>query len=141
MGNNCCECNNNKNEIDDGNLGEKIRYYNKEQRENILNTNNIENINNTNYINVNFTQTNNETLQKDPDSQIPINPPRVPNDKIPDSIINSKKKLKLIIKQSKYLLEGKEYIINAGGLIGSHRNAKDGVTLFGDFSVSNINNL
>ena len=78
---------------------------------------------------------NNDTTQKDPDSQIPINPPKVPHNKIPDSIINSKKKLKLIIKQSKYLPEDKELIINAGGLVGSPRNAKDGITFFGDVGV------
>ena len=31
--------------------------------------------------------------------------------------------------------EGKEFLINAGGLVGSPRNAKDGITLFGDVGV------
>ena len=136
MGNNCCECNN-KNELDDGILRDKIKY-NKEYKDNLLSSNNIDN-NNTNSLNVNCIQTNNDTLQKDQDYQIPIKPPKVPNDIISDTIINSRKKLKIIIKQSKYLLEGKEYIINAGGLIGSPRNTKNGVTLFGDTSVSEIN--
>ena len=78
---------------------------------------------------------NNEKSIKDPDNQIPINPPKIPQDKIPDSIINTRKKLKLIIKQSKYLSEGREFIINAGGLVGSPRNAKDGITIFGDAGV------
>ena len=86
---------------------------------------------------IDLQQTNNDTTQKDPDTQIPIHPPKVPHDKIPDSVINSKRKLKLIIKQSKYLPEGREFIINAGGLVGSPRNAKDGITIFGDVGVNN----
>ena len=69
------------------------------------------------------------------DNNIPLNPPLYPNKIIPENIINSAKKLKLIILQSKYLTEGKEYIINAGGLLGSKRKAKDGITFFGDKSV------
>ena len=140
MGNNCCVC---RNDIDEGNLGEKLQNSNQKTRKTKIQLNSIEH-NNTNSINANLTgnfdlqQTNNDTINKDPDSKIPINPPKVPRDKIPDNIINSKKKLKLIIKQSKYLLEGREYIINPGGLIGSRRNAKDGITIFGDFSVSKI---
>ena len=57
---------------------------------------------------------------------------------IPENIINSAKKLKLIVIQSKYIKEGEEYIINAGGLIGSPRNIKDGITYFGDKSVNYI---
>jgi hypothetical protein len=136
MGNNCCECNN-KNVLDDSNFGDKIKF-NEDNKENILTSNNIDK-NNTYSININFTQTNNDTLQKDQDYQISIKSPRVPKDIISDTIINSRKKLKLIIKQSKYLVEGKEYIINAGGLIGSPRNLKNGITLFGDASVSAIN--
>ena len=138
---NCCECKNN-NTIDDGDLAGKIQYQSQITREDRIKSQNKEK-NNTNSINGNLSgiiidlqQTNNDTTQKDPDSQIPINPPRVPNDKIPDSIINSRKKLKLIIKQSKYLSEGREYIINAGGLVGSPRNAKDGITIFGDVGVN-----
>ena len=97
--------------------------------------------NNTNSINDNlsgildYQPTNNDKIQKDPYNQIPLNPPKVPNDRIPDSIINTRKKLKLKIIQSKYLSEGREFIINAGGLIGSPRNAKDGITIFGDAGV------
>ena len=83
----------------------------------------------------NYNQIDNVIGQKDPDNQIPINPPKVPHDKIPESIINSRKKLKLIIIQSKYLSEGREFLINAGGLVGSPRNAKDGITIFGDSGV------
>ena len=136
---NWCECNNN-NEIDEGNLGGKIQYQSQITREDRIKTQNRENFN-TNSANGNLSgfidlqQTNNDTTQKDPDTQIPINPPKVPHDKIPDSIINSKRKLKLIIRQSKYLPEGREFIINAGGLVGSPRNAKDGITIFGDVGV------
>ena len=141
MGNNCCVCNN-RNGIDEGNLGEKLKNPNQKTRETRIQLDNIDH-NNTNSMNANLTAnfdllTNNDTINKDPDTKIPINHPRVPRDKIPDSIINSKKKLKLIIKQSKYLLEGREFIINPGGLIGGRRNAKDGITIFGDFSVSKI---
>lgn len=142
---NCCECNNN-NAIDDGNLGGKIQYQSQITREDRIKSQNKENYN-TNSANGNLSgcvdlqQTNNDTTQRDPDSQIPLNPPKVPHDKIPDSIINSKKKLKLIIKQSKYLPEGREFIINAGGLVGSPRNAKDGITIFGDVGVNHKNNI
>jgi len=142
MGNNCCECNN-RIGIDDGNLGEKSKNKIQQIKEDKIQYTYKENIN-TNSINVNLTgnydlqQTNNVTIQKDPDFQIPIKPPKVPHDIIPDNIINSRKKLKLIIIQSKYLCEGREFIINAGGLIGSRRNLKNGITIFGDYSVSNI---
>ena len=138
---NWCECNNNT--IDEGNLGGKIQYQSQVTREDRIKSQNRENFN-TNSANGNLSgfidlqQTNNDTTQKDPDTQIPINPPKVPHDKIPDSIINSKRKLKLIIRQSKYLPEGREFIINAGGLVGSPRNAKDGITIFGDVGVHYI---
>ena len=140
----CCEYNQNK--IDDGNLGGKIQYQSQITRENRIKSQNKE-INNTNSLNGNLSglldlqQTNNDTGQKDPDNQIPINPPKIPHDKIPDSIINTRKKLKLIIIQSKYLSEGREFLINAGGLIGSPRNAKDGITIFGDAGVIRFNLL
>ena len=52
----------------------------------------------------------------------------------------SKTKLKLIIKQSKCLLEGKEYIINSLGLINANKknNFQDGLVIFGDINVNNI---
>ena len=52
----------------------------------------------------------------------------------------SKTKLKLIIKQSKCLLEGKEYIINSLGLINDNKknNFQDGLVIFGDINVNNI---
>ena len=134
------------NKIDDGNLGGKIQYQTQITRENRIKSQNKE-INNTNSINGNLSglldlqQTNNDTGQKDPDNQIPINPPKIPHDKIPDSVINTRKKLKLIIIQSKYLSEGREFLINAGGLIGSPRNAKDGITIFGDAGVIRFNLL
>ena len=134
MGNYCCECNN-KN-IDDGNLGSsKIKYKEEKKKINKITTcdtkiieNSIPNLINNNSNNSKY---NNE-------QNILINPPILPNKIISDNIINSTKKLILIIIQSKYLTEGKEYIINAGGLIGSQRNIKDGITYFGDKSVSYI---
>ena len=139
---NWCKCNNN-NAIDEGNLGGKMQYQSQVTREDRIRSQNRENYN-TNSANGNLSgfidlqQTNNDTTQKDPDTQIPINPPKVPHDKIPDSIIKSRRKLKLIIRQSKYLPEGREFIINAGGLVGSPRNAKDGITIFGDVGVHYI---
>ena len=48
----------------------------------------------------------------------------------------SKTKLKLTIKQSKNLPEGKEYIINSLGLLINDENkTKDGLTIFGDKNV------
>lgn len=133
---NCCECNNNG--IDMGNIGGKIPYSNQITREDRIKNQENNAVNKTNTGNgtiLDIQKGNSDIIIKDPDAQIPINPPKVPQDKIPDSIINSRKKLKLIIKQSKYLQEGKELIINAGGLVGSPRNAKDGLTIFGDISV------
>ena len=51
----------------------------------------------------------------------------------------SKNILKLLVKQSKCLLEGKEYIINSLGLIDSNNknNHQDGIVIFGDINVSN----
>ena len=135
MGNFCCE---NKN-IDEGNLrSDKLmpnssnRKINQIQNQNSLpnlleieqtNDNNLEN-NFYEPYNIN-NDINNDNIQSNPKNKIII----------PENIINSTKKLKLIIFQSKYLPEGKEYIINAGGLIGSKRNQKDGITFFGDTSV------
>jgi len=48
----------------------------------------------------------------------------------------SKKKLQLIIKQSKCLEEGKEYIINSLGLVDPKNSFKDGLVIFGDINVS-----
>ena len=58
----------------------------------------------------------------------------------------SKNKLKLIIKQSKSLLEGKEFIINSLGLTeqNNKNNHKDGIVIFGDTNVSEkiyLNNI
>ena len=45
-------------------------------------------------------------------------------------------KLKLTIKQSKSLQEGKEYIINSLGLLINNKNkTNDGLTIFGDENV------
>ena len=47
----------------------------------------------------------------------------------------SKKILKLKILQSKYLIEGKTYIINSLGLIDPKNKYYDGLTIFGDENV------
>ena len=48
----------------------------------------------------------------------------------------SKSKLKLTIKQSKNLPEGKEYIINSLGLLINNENkTNDGLVIFGDKNV------
>lgn len=48
----------------------------------------------------------------------------------------SKTLLKLTVKQSKNLQEGKEYIINSLGLLFNNKNkTKDGLTIFGDVNV------
>ena len=59
----------------------------------------------------------------------------VPAMKIPLDIIQTKKQLQLTIYESKFLPEGRTLIINPGGLVGSERNAQDGVTKFG---VNNV---
>ena len=65
----------------------------------------------------------------------------IPYKDSPSKLNLSKKILKLIIKQSKSLKEGKEYIINSLGLTNSKNNYKDGLTVFGDINVSiNKNN-
>ena len=60
------------------------------------------------------------------------------NQNASQKIYYSKKKLKLIIKQSKCLQEGKEYIINSLGLIDAKNNFQDGLVIFGDVNVSLI---
>ena len=61
------------------------------------------------------------------------------NDSNPDNqnlfTYNSKKKLKLIIKQSKTLPEGKIIIITPPGILGSQY--QDGITIFGDYNINN----
>ena len=53
-----------------------------------------------------------------------------------DNNVISNKKLKLTIKQSKSLQEGKEYIINSLGLLINNKNkTQDGLTIFGDINV------
>ena len=146
MGNNCCECNNRY--VDDENMvSSNIGCNPKMQEEKNKITkitscdtkiNLIENQDkNTipNLLEIHQNNSNN-TTQNFYEQNIPTNQALLPNKTIPDIIINSAKKLKLIILQSKFLDEGKEYIINAGGLIGSPRKAKDGITYFGDKSVS-----
>ena len=51
----------------------------------------------------------------------------------------SKTKLKLTIKQSKNLPEGKEYIMNSLGLLINNENkTNDGLLIFGDKNVCNL---
>ena len=63
------------------------------------------------------------------------------NQNTSQKIYYSKKKLKLIIKQSKCLQEGKEYIIDSLGLIDPKNRFKDGSVIFGDVTVSLIINI
>ncbi len=60
---------------------------------------------------------------------------QIPSMKIPLSIIQTKKQLQLLIFESKFLQEGKILLINPGGIIGSERDALDGITYFG---VNNV---
>ena len=60
---------------------------------------------------------------------------QVPLMKIPSTIIQTKKQLQLTIIESKHLQEGKILSINPGGIIGSERDALDGITYFG---VNNV---
>ncbi len=63
---------------------------------------------------------------------------KINEQKIPHDIYISKIKLKIIVKQSKCLLEGKEYLINSLGLLDSNNKTKylDGIVIFGDVNVS-----
>jgi hypothetical protein len=146
MGNNCCECNNRH--VDDENMVSSNIECNPKIREeknkitkitscdtkiNLIENQDKNTIPNLLEI---YQNNSNNTTQNLNEQNIPTNQALLPNKTIPDIIINSAKKLKLIILQSKFLDEGKEYIINAGGLIGSPRKAKDGITYFGDKSVS-----
>jgi len=148
MGNFCCE---NRN-IDEGNFksdrpvlnssSEKKEENSNENKE-IINIETKINHNNKNTLSNLLENNQNQNQTNNFDNMIPENNNNIDsnlsNKKIPEDIINSAKKLKLIILQSKYLTEGKEYIINAGGLLGSKRNAKDGITYFGDYTVSLLN--
>ena len=135
MGNYCCECNN-KN-IDDGNLGDSIKKSLKEEINKIYKITTCDTKINENSFTKIINNNNNE-LKNINEENIIYKHISLENRVIPENIINSANKLKLIIIQSKYINEGKEYIINAGGLIGSPRNIKDGITYFGDKSVSYI---
>ena len=58
------------------------------------------------------------------------------NEQIDDLYYISKTRLKLVVKQSKNLKEGDEYIINSLGLLTNNKNkTKDGLTIFGDINV------
>ena len=63
---------------------------------------------------------------------------KINEQKIPHDIYISKIKLRIIVKQSKCLLEGKEYLINSLGLLDSNNKNKylDGIVIFGDVNVS-----
>ena len=66
---------------------------------------------------------------------------KIPSMKIPIDIIQTKKQLQLTIFESKYLPEGRILMINLGGLVGSERNAQDGVTIFGVSNVESVNDF
>ena len=66
---------------------------------------------------------------------------KIPAMKIPLDIIQTKKQLQLTIIESKYLPEGRTLMINPGGLVGSERNAQDGVTIFGVSNVESVNDF
>ena len=134
MGNYCHECNNNN--IDEGHLSEKIEINpsNKKQSK-------ISNCETKTNHNIEILQTHSDNNSQNYIEQgIQVEKNNKSEQIIPENIINNTRKLKLIILQSKYIKEGNVYIINAGGLIGSKRNAKDGFTYFGDISVSSIFN-
>ena len=69
-----------------------------------------------------------------------INEQKIPHEK---DLYISKIKLKIIVKQSKCLLEGKEYLINSLGLLDSNNKTKylDGIVIFGDVNVSKKNEI
>ncbi len=56
--------------------------------------------------------------------------------KIPLDVINTKRRLDLVIIESQFLPEGTVLNINPGGLQGSERMAQDGLVLFGLKNVS-----
>jgi hypothetical protein len=60
---------------------------------------------------------------------------KIPTVEIPNEIIKTKKRLALTIIEAKMLTEGAILIMNPGGLEGSERMAKDGVTIFGTKNV------
>ena len=137
MGNYCYDCNN-KN-TDEGNFKSGIISFKEENTKiNKIVTCDTKTNQDANQNLLDLYQNNsNITTENNYEANIPSNPSLLPKKIVPENIINSAKKLKLIILQSKYLEEGKEYLINAGGLLGSKRNVKDGVTYFGDISVIN----
>ena len=126
---NCYNLNKDDNDIlSDVDPLEKFKSNNKKLDENNIiffennnNDNNIDiiNDNNDNDINIIDTNINNIIQEQNKD------------------IYNiSKTKLKLTIKQSKNLPEGKEYLINSLGLLINNENkTKDGLAIFGDKNV------
>ena len=89
----------------------------------------------SNKINMNSNQNSNKQRELE-ETEIPNRIElQVPLMKIPSTIIQTKKQLQLTIIESKHLQEGKILSINPGGLIGSERDALDGITYFG---VNNV---
>ena len=118
---NCCKVNYNDNDI-----------------LNNLKNNKLENINkgkdfSKDYQNQTRHNTGIENIHKTTTDSNKINEQKIPHD-----IYISKIKLKIIVKQSKCLLEGKEYLINSLGLLDSNNKNKylDGIVIFGDVDVS-----
>ena len=64
---------------------------------------------------------------------------KIPLIEISIDIINNRKRLLLTIVEAKYLQINTQFIINAGGLEGSERLAKDGLTIFGNKNSNNHN--
>jgi len=65
---------------------------------------------------------------------------KLPQRVISDYLIQSRRKLLLVVTEAKFLELGTRLIINPGGLEGSERASKDGVVLFGNKSKSNLPN-
>lgn len=89
----------------------------------------------------NNTGINNNINKLNTDSNINLDKEQNPKSDQDKIIFISKTKLKLIVKQSKCLLEGKEYLINSLGLFDSNskNNFQDGLVIFGDNDVSKKN--
>ena len=112
--------------------------YNDNDLLNIPKNNELENIHknkdsSNDYQNQTRHNTGIENIQKASTDSNKINEQKIPHD-----IYISKIKLRIIVKQSKCLLEGKEYLINSLGLLDSNNKNKylDGIVIFGDVDVS-----
>lgn len=128
---NCCNASNNDNDIENNQRSNKVENKKNKREFSSLDFQNPTRYNTgTENIHKEATDYSHNKIVEQHSSKSPSKMPQERN------IYISKKRLKLVIKQSKCLEEGKEYIINSAGLVDNKEGPLDGLTIFGDTDVS-----